>query len=187
MDAMIRKLSCVCLLCLTCCGWSLQVCAEETWYEESSRHMLQTWKEGHVEAYVPFLSLHMPFAYTSEQRSTYTENPLGFGLGKGRYNDSGNYEGLYAMVFQDSHGHPEYMLGYAWVPTWPIGETDLKVGVGLVGFLTARSDIANYTPFPGILPMASLSIGSFSVQAAYVPGGNGNGNVLFAWTKWTFE
>ncbi len=179
--------SCFCLLWVVLLGVPQQVAAEQAWYTEPARHVVQTWEQGDVEAYVPFLSLHMPFAYTAEQRSQYTENPLGFGLGKARYNDQGNYEGMYGMVFQDSHGHPEYMLGYAWVPTWPVGETDLKVGVGVVGFLTARSDIAHYTPFPGILPMASLSIGSFSVQAAYVPGGNGNGNVLFAWTKWTFK
>jgi hypothetical protein len=34
---------------------------------------------------------------------------------------------------------------------------------------------------------AKFIITRFSVQAAYVPGGNGNGNVLFAWTKWTFD
>ena len=160
---------------------------EETWYEEAGRRFKETWKEGVVEAYVPFLSLHMPYAYTSEQRSEYTENPIGFGLGKGRFNSHGNYEGMYGMVFQDSHGQPQYMLVYAWVPTWQVADTAFKVGVGFAGFLTARSDIANYTPFPGILPMASVSIYNFSVQAAYVPGGNGNGNVLFAWTKWTFE
>jgi hypothetical protein len=161
--------------------------AEEAWYEEARRRFSETWKEGQVEAYVPFLSWHMPFAYTSEQISSYNQSPKGFGLGKGRYNSSGNYEGMYAMVFQDSHGQPEYMIGYAWIPTWPIRDTELKVGVGLVGFITARADIAHYTPFPGILPVASLSIASFSVQAAYVPGGSGNGNVLFAWTKWTFD
>ena len=150
-------------------------------------HVKDTWAEGKVEAYVPFLSFHMPFAYSSEQRANYKENPLGFGLGLGRYNASGNYEGTYAMVFQDSHGQPQYMAGYAWIPTWPLGDTALRAGIGVVGFLTARADTANYTPFPGLLPVASLSIADFSVQAAYVPGGNGWGNVLFAWAKWTFD
>lgn len=157
------------------------------WFDTGVNHVKDTWKEGKVEAYVPFLTFHMPFAYTPEQRAQYTENPFGFGLGLGRYNASGNYEGTYAMVFQDSHGQPEYMVGYAWIPTWPLGDTALKVGVGVVGFITARADTANYTPFPGILPVASLSIADFSVQAAYVPGGNGWGNVLFAWAKWSFE
>lgn len=161
--------------------------AEETWYEEAGRRFSETWKEGQVEAYIPFLSWHMPFAYSAEQISTYNQYPKGFGLGKGRYNSSGNYEGMYGMVFQDSHSQAEYLVGYAWIPTWPIKDTDLKVGVGIVGFITARADTANYTPFPGVLPVVSLSIASFSVQAAYVPGGNGNGNVLFAWSKWTFE
>lgn len=156
-------------------------------FSTAGDHVADTWKQGKVEAYVPFLSFHMPFAYTPDQRAQYTENPFGFGLGLGRYNASGNYEGTYAMVFQDSHGQPEYMVGYAWIPTWPLGDTALKVGVGVVGFLTSRADTAHYTPFPGILPVATLSIADFSVQAAYVPGGNGWGNVLFAWAKWTFD
>ena len=165
--------------------------ADAAWWRElfdtGVDHVKDTWKEGKVEAYVPFLSFHMPFAYTSEQRASYTENPIGFGMGLGRYNASGNYEGTYAMVFQDSHGQPEYMVGYAWIPTWPLGDTALKAGIGVVGFLTSRADTAHYTPFPGILPVATLSIADFSVQAAYVPGGSGWGNVVFAWAKWTFE
>ena len=161
--------------------------AQDAWYDTAIQSVSKTWHEGVVEAYVPFLSYHMPFAYSAEKRSQYTENPLGFGLGKGRYNSSGNYEGLYAMVFQDSHGQPEYMLGYAWIPTWQIENTDIKVGAGVGGFLTARADIGHYTPFPGLLPVASLTISRFSLQAAYVPGGQGNGNVLFAWGKWSFE
>jgi palmitoyl transferase len=161
--------------------------AEDAWYDEAISRVSQTWTEGAVEAYVPFLSYHMPFAYSAQRRSQYTENPVGFGLGKGRFNASGNYEGLYAMVFQDSHGQAEYLMGYAWIPTWQIENTDLKVGVGVVGFLTARADIGHYTPFPGILPVASLTISRFSLQAAYIPGGQGNGNVLFAWGKWSFD
>ncbi|NDY83761.1 lipid IV(A) palmitoyltransferase PagP [Orrella sp. NBD-18] len=161
--------------------------AQDAWYDQAMNSVSKTWRDGAVEAYVPFLSYHMPFAYSAEKRSQYTENPLGFGLGKGRYNASGNYEGIYGMVFQDSHGQPQYMLGYGWIPSWQIDNTDLKVGVGVVGFLTARADIGHYTPFPGILPVASLTISRFSLQAAYVPGGQGNGNVLFAWGKWTFD
>ena len=156
-------------------------------FETGVDHVKDTWTQGKVEAYVPFSTFHMPFAYTPDQRANYTEDPNGFGLGLGRYNASGNYEGTYAMVFQDSHGQPEYMVGYAWIPTWPLGDTALKVGVGVVAFLTSRADTANYTPFPGILPVASLSIANLSIQTSYVPGGNGWGNVLFTWAKWSFE
>lgn len=49
-----------------------------------------------------------------------------------------------------------------------VGDTALKAGIGVVGFLTARADTANYTPFPGLLPGREPRIADFSVQAAYV-------------------
>lgn len=157
------------------------------WYEEGIHHVSKTWQEGSVEIYLPFATLHMPFAYTPDQRKNYNELPLGLGAGRGRINSNGNYEGVFGMVFQDSHSRTEYTVGYAWIPTWTVHDTDMKVGVGLAGIITARSDIGNYMPFPAVLPVASISAGNFSIQAAYVPGGKGNGNVLFAWAKWSFN
>lgn len=158
-----------------------------TIYHTAVEHVKDTWREGKVELYVPFLTYHMPFAYTANQRSQYNEYPAGGGIGLGRYNASGNYEGTYAMAFLDSHSEMSYMAGYAWIPTWNMGQSEVKVGVGLTGFLMSRQDYFGGFPFPGVLPVASISYKQLAVQAAYVPGGQGNGNVLFAWGKWTFD
>jgi len=162
-------------------GWISQA------WNTATEHVSTTWDKGDIELYLPIYTWHLPFAYTPDQRSSYTEIPGGFGLGKGRYNDSGNWEGIYAMGFRDSHGDPSFMLGYGWIPTWNVSDTDVKVGVGLTAFFMSRQDYFGGFPFPAVLPIASASYRNLSLQAAYVPGGKGNGNVLFIWGKWTFN
>ena len=163
----------------------------KSWYasawDTAGQHLSDLWTKGDVELYVPFWSYHLPFAYTPEKRASYTEYPAGGGLGKGWYNASGNWEGVYVMGFQDSHAQPMYMAGYGWVPTWnPINEQS-RIGVGATVFLFMRSDINGYAPTPGILPMATVGYGPVDVQVAYIPGGQGNGNVLFWWAKYSFK
>lgn len=160
--------------------------ANQNWLGTAWSHVQDTWRDGEIEVYVPFWSYHLPFAYTPSQRAEYTEYPAGIGLGKGRMNKSGNWEGIYAMGFRDSHGDPSYMVGYGWIPMWNIGKSEVKVGAGLTGFLMSRRDYWNGVPFPGILPVASVSYKKASIQAAYVPGGQGNGNVIFMWGKFGF-
>ena len=163
----------------------------KSWYasawDTAGQHLSDLWTKGDVELYVPFWSYHLPFAYTPEKRASYTEYPAGGGLGKGWYNASGNWEGVYVMGFQDSHAQPMYMAGYGWVPTWnPINEQS-RIGIGATVFLFMRSDINSYAPTPGILPMVTAGYGPIDVQMAYIPGGQGNGNVLFWWAKYSFK
>ena len=163
----------------------------KSWYgqawDTTVEHLSDIWTKGDVELYVPFWTYHLPFAYSPSQRSEYTEYPAGGGIGKGWYNKSGNWEGLYLMEFRDSHAKPMYMGGYGWVPTWnPINEKS-RIGIGATVFMFARSDINYYAPTPGILPMASVGYGPVDVQVAYIPGGEGHGNVLFWWAKYSFK
>ena len=163
----------------------------QSWYSKAwntaSKHLSDVWNKGDIEVYVPFWSYHLPFAYSPEKRSQYTEYPAGGGIDKGFYNESGNWEGIYLMEFQDSHGKPMYMGGYGWVPTWnPINEKS-RIGVGATVFMFMRSDINYYAPTPGILPMATMGYGPVDIQVAYIPGGEGYGNVLFWWAKYSFK
>ena len=113
---------------------------------------------------------------------------MGVGFGKGLINESGNWEGIYGMTFKDSHGIYQYMVGYGWIPMWNIGEsTDWKYGVGVTAFIMSRQDIMNYIPFPGALPIASISYQDLSLQTTFIPGGQGSGNILFTWAKWTYH
>lgn len=144
-----------------------------------------TWTQGGHDLYVPFYSYHLRFAYSQDKIDSFRENTWGIGYGRTRYDESGNIDNLYGMTFQDSHSKPEYIAGYAhqWVAGQPKG---LHAGLGYTVFLTARSDIHHYLPIPGILPIASINYDKISVNTAYVPGGKGNGNVLFFWSKFGF-
>lgn len=144
-----------------------------------------TWRDGQTELYIPLRTYHMRGAYTHEQLAGYNEAPYGLGIGRGRYDEKGDWHGLYVMGFQDSHFKPEYMLGYGYKTYWPVGGA-IKAGLGYTAFITTRSDIGHYTPIPGILPIASLEYNKLSLDATYVPGGKGNGNILFIWSKVRF-
>ncbi len=144
--------------------------------------------KGDWVGYLPLYTYHMPYAYPPEKLDQYTDIPLGLGVGKGFYNNRNNWEGLYAMSFRDSHGVYQYMAGYGWIPTWNLTSNgDWKIGTGATVFMMSRKDIFNYIPFPGLLPVGSLSYKNASLQTSFVPGGDGFGNVLFTWAKWTFK
>jgi len=157
------------------------------WLDTAQEHVSDTWHNGDTELYLPFWTYHHRGTYDADHIEDFNEFPGGFGLGKGRYNSSGNWEGMYAMGFMDSHNKPSLMAGYAWVPTWELGN-EVKAGVGVTGFLMSRSNYWNGIPFPGVLPIASLGYKQLSLNAAYIPStGRNNGNVLFMWGKWTFQ
>lgn len=141
------------------------------------------WRQ--LDVYLPLYTYHLPYAYSSALRRTYNDEPFGAGLGVGGYGEGGNWDGVFAMEFADSHGRPQYNAGYAWLPIWrPFGD-ELKLGAGLAGLLIARSDFRRYTPFPGILPLGSVGYRGVALQTTFVPGGKNNGNILFTWVKLT--
>jgi palmitoyl transferase len=158
---------------------------EPSWTDSVKERLSDTWNNGHHELYVPVYTHHLRFAYTQEKIDSYQENPYGIGYGRGKF-INGNWNGLYAMGFQDSHYKPSYMAGYAWQTYWRPAE-DFRVGAGYTVFLMTRADIGDYTPFPGILPVASVGYKNLALETAYVPGGQGNGNVLFFWGRYQFN
>ena len=163
----------------------------KSWYgtawDTAGQHLSDIWNKGDYSLMIPFWTYHLPYAYSAEKRAQYTEYPAGGGISKGYFNESGNWEGIYLMEYQDSHGKPMYMGGYGWVPTWRPIDDKFKIGAGLTAFMFMRSDIGNYAPLPGVLPVGSIGYGPVDVQVAYVPGGQGNGNVLFWWARFTFQ
>ncbi|MCL2344398.1 MAG: lipid IV(A) palmitoyltransferase PagP [Desulfobulbus sp.] len=150
-----------------------------------STEVSDVWTQGDHELYLPFKTYHMRWAYPREKIDNYQESPPGLGYGRGRYDEKGNWSGLYAMGFQDSHFKPQWMTGYAWKAIWG-DRSGWNAGLGYTVFLMARSDIRHYTPFPAALPIASVGYKKLSIESAYVPGGRGAGNVLFFWGKWSF-
>jgi lipid IVA palmitoyltransferase len=149
-------------------------------------HLRGIWEKGGYEWYEPVYTYHLPYAYSPSLLRSYNDFPAGIGLGKGRFNEHGNWEGVFAMEFADSHGRPEYEGGYGWIATWHPFSNLFRAGAGLTAFITARSDIMRYTPFPGVLPLGSLGYRNVDLQATFIPGGRNNGNVLFTWIKLSF-
>lgn len=159
--------------------------ASPSWYDRAVQRVETTWNQGQTELYIPLHTYHVRSAYTAEKIDSFNEKPLGLGIGKGYYDQDGDWHGLYVMEFQDSHSKPEYIGGYAYKTYWPLAG-DLKFGLGYTAFITTRADIGHYMPIPMVLPTAALEYGKFSFDTLYVPGGHGRGNIFFFWGKVRF-
>ncbi|MEI7431279.1 MAG: lipid IV(A) palmitoyltransferase PagP, partial [Betaproteobacteria bacterium] len=153
------------------------------WYKRLWAPVADSYDNGTLEFYLPFETYHLRSKYTAEKIATYQEKPKGFGVGRGHYDAKGNWEGVYALAFQDSHFMPMYFAGYGWKSIWRPAE-DTRLGLGYVAGLMSRTDILHYVPFPIALPVASVSYKNFSLEGTYIPGGRGFGNIFFLWAKW---
>ncbi|WP_298313146.1 lipid IV(A) palmitoyltransferase PagP, partial [Propionivibrio sp.] len=157
--------------------------ADRSWYQRVWHPIANAYNNGAFEFYLPLETYHLRSKYSAEKIATFQEKPFGFGVGRGGYNEHGNWEGVYAMGFQDSHFKPSYIAGYGWKAIWHPAE-DVRLGLGYTAALMTRADIANYIPFPVVLPMASLAYKNLSLETVFVPGAAGAGNIFFIWAKW---
>ncbi len=153
------------------------------WKEKIKNTLSETWNGGQYDLYVPLYAWHNRLTYDDEHIDKYNENPWGAGLGVSRYDADGDWHALYAMAFIDSNDYVETMFGYAFMKNWYFGQKkDFRAGVGFTVGLTQRHEYA-YIPVPLPLPMFGFGYKNLDVQAAYVPGVENDGNVLFIWTK----
>lgn len=148
------------------------------------QHLHQIWTKGQNELYISGYAWHNRYTYTREKINRYNEAAWGGGLGKGLFDEKGNWHGLYAIAFLDSHRNIEPAAGYAYLKVATINK-DIKAGIGYSVLVTSREDINHNIPFPGILPWASIFIQNVSIAATYIPGFNKNGNVLYILAKYT--
>ncbi|VVE16648.1 lipid IV(A) palmitoyltransferase PagP [Pandoraea nosoerga] len=141
--------------------------------------------QGASDLYVPLHTHHLRFAYTRDKISQYNENPWGLGYGRVLSDGKNGSRMLYAMAFKDSHNDWSPMAGYGRI--WNVANAGpVRFGLGYTVFLMSRSDTLGGVPFPGALPLAQIGVGRAYVATAYVPGGKGNGNVLFIFGRYTF-
>ncbi|VVD90914.1 Lipid A palmitoyltransferase PagP [Pandoraea iniqua] len=174
-------------------SWSIDVRAAE----ESQRSGIATWPgaiadefrdiavEGASDLYVPLHTHHLRFAYTPEKISQFNENPWGIGYGRVLSDGNDGSRMLYAMVFKDSHNDWSPMIGYGRI--WNMAKAGpVRFGLGYTAFLMSRTDTLGGFPFPAALPIAEIAVGRASVATTYIPGGKGNGNVLFIFGRYTF-
>lgn len=148
----------------------------------------QVWTEGHTDLYISGYAWHNRFTYSSERihEKKYNELAWGGGLGKGFFDEKGNWHGLYAFAFLDSHSNVEPTAGYAYLKVANITK-EFKAGLGFSVLVTARPDIFHNIPFPGAVPWAGMFYKKISVKAAYIPGSSTNGNVLYLVGTYSFD
>jgi palmitoyl transferase len=148
----------------------------------------QILEEGTTDLYISGYSWHNRYTYSRKRlrRKHYNELAWGGGLGKGFFDERGNWHGLYAIAFLDSHKNLEPALGYAFLLVTSFNK-DFKAGLGYSILITARPDILHNIPFPGAVPWAGLFFKNSSLKAAYIPGSSKNGNVLYVVGAYTFD
>jgi palmitoyl transferase len=155
------------------------------WFKPVCEHLNHIWNDGHIDLYGTGYAWHNRYRYAPEKIEIYNEAALGGGLGKSYYTENGNWGGLYAFAFLDSHSEVEPIAGYGFLKRIGLYK-DTYFGLGYTVFLTSRTDILNRAPFPGALPLVALSYKQLSLFATYVPGAFGAGNILFCFAKWMF-
>jgi hypothetical protein len=184
MRHLVRIITGLCLLATTLLQAHSALADEDrAWYQRAEDEVVRSYREGDPYFYLPFRTYHMRHFYTQEQIDNYQEHPFGLGYGRGGLNKAGNWTGVYAMGFQDSHFLPQWMIGYNWMYSLHLFD-DVRAEIGYAAFITTRADYAHYSPVPGIVPVASVGIHRLSLEASYVPGGKSFGNILFFWAKY---
>lgn len=141
------------------------------------------WYLGDTEIYIPGYAWHNRYTYSPDRIKRYNELALGGGAGKCLFDAKDNQHSLYAFVFLDSHKDVEPIAGYAYLKTIRLDPHSF-LGAGFTVFLTARTDMFNNLPFPGLLPWASYGADRLTLIATYVPGIRNTGNVLLLLLKW---
>jgi palmitoyl transferase len=155
------------------------------WFRTFTGNVAKTWTNPQkLDIHIPVNIWHNRLTYDCVDR--YNEMPWGLGAGASRLDDKRNYHGLYFMAFKDSNSYVQTIFGYAYQKNWYWGKSDdWFAGVGFTTSLTQRYEY-NYIPVPLPLPIAGFGYKNFAVQAAYVPGGKNDGNVLFTWLRASF-
>ena len=120
---------------------------DKGWFSTFTDNVSQTWTAPeHYDLYVPAITWHARFAYDKEKTDKYNERPWGAGFGQSRWDEKGNWHGIYLMAFKDSFNKWEPIGGYGWEKTWrPLADENFHVGLGYTAGVTAR-DNWNYIP-----------------------------------------
>ena len=152
-----------------------------------AKHVCRRWHQiwhGTTEVYVSGYAWHNRYRYDADHIGRYNEQAWGGGLGKGFYDEDGDWHALSAIAFLDSHSNVEPAEGYTFLKIWRFND-NTRLGGGFSALVTSRPDILHGVPFPGVLPWVSLTYRRASLNLTYVPGSRNVGNVLFILTRWT--
>ena len=153
-----------------------------SFYSHIKESVSQTWQSPNSELYIPINTWHNRHYYSAEKIDSFNERPWGLGYGKYRYDEDGDWHGLYAMAFLDSHNDVEPIAGYGFQKVWRASD-NIRLGLGFTAGVTIRAS-TDYIPIPVLAPLFSVKYKQVALQSTYIVGGNGYGNVLFSWLRW---
>jgi palmitoyl transferase len=156
------------------------------WFKPICTQLYDTWTKGYLEVFATGYAWHNRYVYSEERLKTYNEVAWGGGFGRGYDDKEGDWNTLYVIAFLDSHKNVEPMAGYAFIKTAHFTES-IRAGIGYTLFVTMRPDIFKGRPFPGALPVVSVSFRRLTLFATYIPGAQSAGNVLFCFAKYAFN
>ncbi|WP_233238485.1 lipid IV(A) palmitoyltransferase PagP [Bordetella sp. LUAb4] len=141
----------------------------------------QIWTEGSSDLYLSGWAWHNRNKYAASTISRFREFAVGGGYGRSLYDADGDWHGVYAMAFLDSHSNVQPVAGYGYQYVGRFGG-DFRLGAGYTLFVTARKDMMHYIPFPAALPLVSAGYKKANIYATYIPGGH----VLYMFARWSF-
>ncbi len=182
-----HQLSCSCLLVTLVLLFNIQPVAaadgliSQTWLAVKAE-LSDTWQSPNSELYIPIITWHNRHYYSAEDIDDFNERPWGLGYGKYRYDEDGDWHGIYVMAFLDSNNDVEPIAGYGFQKVWQASD-NIRLGLGYTAGVTVRSS-TNYLPIPVLAPLFSVKYKKVALQSTYIIGGNGYGNILFSWLRW---
>lgn len=136
---------------------------------EVVHHLGDVLQKGHTALYFSGYAHHNRRTYGPELLPFLNETSWGGGIGRTLELKDGGAASIAVTAFRDSLDEWEYTLGYSREWRWAPFDGELKLGAGLTGFLTSRQDFFDGTPFPAVLPLASVTYDSTAVLATYIP------------------
>lgn len=164
-----------------------KICSQwPSWAQKACLLIHEIWTAGDNELYLSGYAWHNRFTYPRHKIKQYNELAWGGGLGKGLYDQEGDWHGLFAIAFLDSHRNIEPAAGYAFLKVAHFNKRN-HIGIGYAVLATARPDVFHNIPFVGIIPWISIRHQKVSFSATYIPGAKGAGNVLYVIAKVKFD
>ncbi|VDZ52020.1 Lipid A palmitoyltransferase PagP precursor [Serratia odorifera] len=102
-------------------------------WQRFTHNVAETWNNSpNKDIYLPAITWHNRWTYDDEHIDKYNERPWGAGYGISRFDQDGDWHGIYLMAFKDSFNKWEPIGGYAYEKIWaPLDDKDFPPWPGL--------------------------------------------------------
>jgi palmitoyl transferase len=163
-----RALAIVAFAALAAPAWSGPVAAVSGMFSEKLDTINTAIRSGRWDGYVSGYAWHLPWGYSAATRARLNETTWGGGIGRSVKDADGDRHSVFFMAFVDSHRDTQFIASYGWQRYRSLTQ-DVSLGWGYMAFLFSRKDVANYTPFPAVLPCASIRYRRWEAVGLFVP------------------